>query len=256
MLGDRGGEGDDVVADFGFDLVDAGDGEVAFLGDGVGGGLGDKAGVGEGLRCGGLDAEPATVLVLVGPDAAELRAGVARDHRYKLKGKSALTPGGRYFVPFWASRGRTARSSVATNGISTRSSRDSRSKRPRAERARTVGLLLYAEEFRHLFMQEAVAWAVGLDPFAVEHELRNGFFAHVFVHGFGGAGYLLNVDLGVGDVVLREETLGFTTITAPGSGIHGQFHRSSLLDGGFGIQQRVRGEHDATDTQCTGAGTA
>ncbi len=29
VLGDGGGEGDDVVADFGFDLVDAGDGEVA-----------------------------------------------------------------------------------------------------------------------------------------------------------------------------------------------------------------------------------
>ena len=39
VLGDGGGEGDDVVADFRFDLVDAGDGEVALVADGVGGGL-------------------------------------------------------------------------------------------------------------------------------------------------------------------------------------------------------------------------
>jgi hypothetical protein len=56
--------------------------------------------------------------------------------------------------------------------------------------------------------------------------------------------------------VLGEETLGFTTITAPGGGIHGQFHPFSLPEPGFGIQSRVRGEHDATDTQCTGAGAA
>ena len=42
-LGDGGGEGDDVVADFGFDLVDAVDGEVALVADGVGGGLRDEA---------------------------------------------------------------------------------------------------------------------------------------------------------------------------------------------------------------------
>ena len=80
VFGDGGGEGDDVVADFGFDFVDAGDGEVAAVADGVGGGLRDEAEAGEGLRGGGLDGEPAAVFVLVGPDAAHGRAGVASDH--------------------------------------------------------------------------------------------------------------------------------------------------------------------------------
>ena len=39
VLGYGGGEGDDVVTDFGFDLVDAVDGEGALVADGVGGGL-------------------------------------------------------------------------------------------------------------------------------------------------------------------------------------------------------------------------
>ncbi len=108
VLGDGGGEGDDVVADFGFDLVDAGDGERAFLGDGVGGGLRNEAGGGEGLRGGDLDAQPAAVLVLVGPDAAELGAGVARNHKDQFKAKGALMPGGHHFVGCWASRGAPA----------------------------------------------------------------------------------------------------------------------------------------------------
>jgi len=49
VLGYGGGEGDDVVADLGFDLVDAGDGEVAAVADGVGGGLRDQAEAGESL---------------------------------------------------------------------------------------------------------------------------------------------------------------------------------------------------------------
>ena len=81
LLGDGGGEGDDVVANLGLDFVDAGDGEVAAGGDGVGGGLGDEAESGEGLRGGGLDGEPRAELVLVGPDAAHGRTCVTGDHR-------------------------------------------------------------------------------------------------------------------------------------------------------------------------------
>ena len=43
---DGGGEGDDVVADLGFDLVDALDAEVGALADGVGGVFGDESGFG------------------------------------------------------------------------------------------------------------------------------------------------------------------------------------------------------------------
>jgi hypothetical protein len=36
--------------------------------------------------------------------------------------------------------------------------------------------------------------------------------------------------------VLGEETLGFAAVTAPGGGIHGQFHPFSLPEGARGIQ--------------------
>ena len=49
VLGDGGGEGNDVMADLGLDLVDASYSEVGFVADGVGGGLRDEAEFGEGL---------------------------------------------------------------------------------------------------------------------------------------------------------------------------------------------------------------
>ena len=79
-FGDGGGEGDDVVADLGFDLVDALDAEVGALADGVGGVFGDEAGFGEGLGGGDFDGEPGAEAVFVAPDAGHLGAGVARDH--------------------------------------------------------------------------------------------------------------------------------------------------------------------------------
>src|SRR5260370_14182758 len=87
VLGDGGGEGDDVVLALGFDLVDAGDGEVAAVADGVGGLLRDEAEAGESLRGGDLDGEPAAVLVLVGPDAAHGGASVAGDQSEALLGR-------------------------------------------------------------------------------------------------------------------------------------------------------------------------
>ena len=79
VLGDGGGEGDDVVADFGFDLVDAGDVDFAALADGLGGLGGDDAVFGEGLAGGGFDFEPHAVLVFVAPDAAHFGAGITCD---------------------------------------------------------------------------------------------------------------------------------------------------------------------------------
>ncbi len=80
VLGDGGGEGDDVVLDLGFDLIDAVDGEGAALADGVGRGLRDEAELREGLGCCDFNGKPALVLVGVGPDAAHLGAGIAVDH--------------------------------------------------------------------------------------------------------------------------------------------------------------------------------
>src|SRR3954465_13951900 len=71
---------------------------------------------------------------------------------------------------------------------------------------------------------EALAWRVGLDPFAVDHELRDGTLARVLHHFVRGAGRALDVDLFVGDLVLVEEALGFAAIRAPGACVNGQFH--------------------------------
>ena len=86
----------------------------------------------------------------------------------------------------------------------------------------------YTEEGGHLFVEEAAAGTVGLDPFSVEDELGNSALAYVFEYLVGGAGGLLDVDLVEGDVVLGEETLGFAAVAAPGGGINGKFHEFSL----------------------------
>ena len=65
-------------------------------------------------------------------------------------------------------------------------------------------------------MEEALAGFVGLDPFAVEDELGDGALAYVGDDEVGGAGGVLDVDLGVGDVVGGEEALGFAAVAAPG----------------------------------------
>ena len=87
-FGDGGGEGDDVVADFGFDFVDALDFEVGALADGFGGGLGDESGGGEGFGGGDFDGEPGAEAVFVAPDAAEVGTSVARDHGVLLSQSS------------------------------------------------------------------------------------------------------------------------------------------------------------------------
>src|SRR5437762_7715751 len=81
VFGDGSGEGDDVVTNFGLDLVDAVDCEGSAIADGVGGRLRDEAEFGESLGGGDFNGEPAAVFVGVGPDAAHLRASVTSDHR-------------------------------------------------------------------------------------------------------------------------------------------------------------------------------
>jgi|GEM_PF-6820020 len=65
------------------------------------------------------------------------------------------------------------------------------------------------------FVKEALTRLVRLNPFAVEHELRNRALAGVRDKLLGRARRLLNVDLGEGNRVLGEEALGFAAVTAP-----------------------------------------
>ena len=61
-----------------------------------------------------------------------------------------------------------------------------------------------------------MAGSVGLDPFAVDDELRDGALADVGDDFVRGAGSGLDVDLLVGDGVLREEAFGLAAVAAPG----------------------------------------
>jgi len=76
-FGDRGGEGDDVVADFGLDFLDALQAEIGALADGFGGVFGDNASLGQGFGGGDFHREPGAEAVFIVPDAAHFRAGVA-----------------------------------------------------------------------------------------------------------------------------------------------------------------------------------
>ena len=81
LLGDVGGEGDDVVLDFFLDLEDARDVESALAPEGARGGLRNQPRFGFRFRRGDFDLEPLLELIFVRPDAAHFGARITRDHR-------------------------------------------------------------------------------------------------------------------------------------------------------------------------------
>lgn len=62
--------------------------------------------------------------------------------------------------------------------------------------------LCHAEELGHLVVQKALSRFVGLNPLAVENELRNRALAGVGDHLLCGARRRFDVDLSVGNCVL------------------------------------------------------
>jgi hypothetical protein len=77
-------------------------------------------------------------------------------------------------------------------------------------------------------MEEALAWTVGLYPFAVDDELGDRSLAYMADDFVRSAGSGLDVNLGVGDLVFIEKALGLADIAAPGSGIDQYMHPKSL----------------------------
>jgi hypothetical protein len=73
-------------------------------------------------------------------------------------------------------------------------------------------------------VKEALARTVGLDPFAVEYELRDRSLAHIPDDLIRGARAGLDIDFGEGNLVLLQEPFGFAAISAPGSGIDQHMH--------------------------------
>jgi len=80
------------------------------------------------------------------------------------------------------------------------------------------------EALRHFFVQEAFADPVGLDPFAVDHELRDGPLAGALDDFLGGSGRLFDIDVLEREVVPLQEALGFAAIGTPKGGIDDDLH--------------------------------
>src|ERR1700678_635445 len=73
----------------------------------------------------------------------------------------------------------------------------------------------HREQLAHLFVEEALAWTVRLDPFAIEDKLRDSPLAHVTDNLVRSPGAGLDVDLGIGNLMFFEKFLGFAAIAAP-----------------------------------------
>jgi hypothetical protein len=88
-------------------------------------------------------------------------------------------------------------------------------------------------------VQEALAWTIGLNPFAIDYELRDGSFAHVPDNLFCGPWGGLDIDLAVGDLVFIKESFSLATIAAPRGGIDQDMH-PPIIPWGRGGEQRVQ----------------
>jgi hypothetical protein len=86
----------------------------------------------------------------------------------------------------------------------------------------------HAKEFGHFLVEKAMSCTVRLDPLAVEDELRNGPLSDMPDNFLRGAGAGLDINLGVGNLVLFKEPFGFAAIAAPRSGIHQNMHPSII----------------------------
>jgi hypothetical protein len=84
--------------------------------------------------------------------------------------------------------------------------------------------LLNSQAFSHFFVEETLAGAVRLNPFAINHKLRDGALAGAGDDFFGSAGGGLDVDFMEGDAVVFQKALGHAALGAPESGVDSEFH--------------------------------
>ena len=111
------------------------------------------------------------------------------------------------------------------------------------------------EQLGHLVVQEAFAGAIGLDPLSVENELWNRALTGVGDYLVCGARGGFNVDFGVGDGVLAEETLCLAAVAAPVGGIDKKLHVLIVADawvGREGYTEGVRASSAAVKRSGTG----
>jgi len=82
-----------------------------------------------------------------------------------------------------------------------------------------------------LVEEQASSGRIGLKPFAVNHQLRNGPLAHVPQHFVRRGGIAVHIDLGVFDAVRVEKLLGLPAIPAPVARVNLHVHRIILPAG-------------------------
>ena len=101
----------------------------------------------------------------------------------------------------------------------------------------------HAQALGHGVVKKAFAGRVGLHPFAIDDELRDGSLSGMANDFVGGSGSLLNVNFAVRDFVAIEEALGFAAVRAPEGGIDGNIHRKFRCGGvgrGSGVRKLLR----------------
>jgi len=72
-----------------------------------------------------------------------------------------------------------------------------------------------SEQFTHLAVEKSFTGTIRLNPFAIDHKLRDGALAGIANDLFGGAGSDLDVDQLIGDLMFVKEALGFAAVAAP-----------------------------------------
>jgi hypothetical protein len=82
-----------------------------------------------------------------------------------------------------------------------------------------------------LVEEQAAAGGVGLEPFAVDDQLRDGALADVANDFIGGGGVGVDVDFGVLDTVGVEKLFGCAAISAPVGCINLDLHPVIVLRG-------------------------
>jgi hypothetical protein len=97
-------------------------------------------------------------------------------------------------------------------------------------------------------MEKSTAWPVRLDPFAIQDKLRDSSLAHMTDKLLRGAGSVLDVNLGISDLVFFEEFLGFAAIAAPRSRIKQKRHPTIIPTALFLHPQRFRLNADGCPT--------
>jgi hypothetical protein len=68
-------------------------------------------------------------------------------------------------------------------------------------------------------MKKAASGPVGLHPLAVNNKLWDRPFADVPKYLIRRAWSLLDIDLGIGDIVCFQEAFRFAAVAAPGGGV-------------------------------------